>query len=264
MSEPGYTAGHPAPVDLDAAIEPNLEVMARGLWGYYKFEEDSGATRADSSGKGHDFTCHGSNFTRDEGNSTPFAAVLDGSMLAESQATALDGLVTPWGFVIGLRPGAPEADANVLIHGAGTDYACGLRMLWNGSDLVFRMQTGYRYGFDGEVGYDYHNDIVIPDLTSPIDAWYFVAGSFRGPSTSQDGPVTETLMTLRVNATINHVAAMALDAINEPTHDTVSDVWTLGENYVGRIGPLSIYERAMEDFEMASLYNGGDWLVLDL
>lgn len=263
MSSPGFTGiAHPAPAVWASEQIYNLTTLSRGLFGHYLFAEASGSTRADSSGKGNDFECQGTPFTRDTGSSTPFAAVLDGSMVAESPNHRMDGLVTPWGFAIGLYLTTPAEDSAVLMHGAADDLPCGLRVLWNDEDLVFRMQTGYRAGHGGEAGYEYRNDIVIPALTAPINDWFFVSGSFRGPSTSQAGPVTENLMTLRVNGTVNSVAAMALDGLTAPDHEVLNTPWVLGTDYVGRIGPLSIYERALQTQEMEYLYNGGDWLDL--
>lgn len=264
MSSPGYSYGHPSALSWAAQPSYNLTALSRGLWGYYKFDElPGGGVRADSSGRGNALSFPDVEFTRDEGNSTPFAAVLSGGMAAETPAKPLDGLMDQWGFTVGLRlTGSPAADAEVLMHGSGTNYRCGLRVLWNGEDLCFRMQTGYRAEHEGEAGYEYRNDIIIPDPT--LNAWFFVAGSFRGPSFGASQPVTETLMTLRVNDTMNSVAAMALDSVNPPVHTRLSEVWTIGTSFVGRIGPLSIYERAPSDGEMSSLYNDGDWLVLPL
>lgn len=255
----------------------NLDTLSSGLWAYYRMDEDAEATlRLDATKQGNNLVFQSiDNADQVAGYVTPWAnAFGPAEMFARSKRPGgaidasmnIDPMLNPWAFVLGVYLTTPVADTWILRMSSSEDpdqpAACGLRILWNGSILRFQQHAGYFAD-----GNPYYNEIAITGLSAPINQWFLVQGSFRGPSNAATYPIESKIMTLRVNDLVTHVPALCLDAIIPPVNIGGSNhPWILGSPnpiaFVGRIATTALYNRALANEEMDLLYGDGAWLIL--
>jgi len=226
-------------LDSDVMFDEVTEPSSDGLVGWWKLDEGSGDTAADSSPQGNNGTLEGK-VSWVAGHIGPYALDFDGGRVLVQDAPELRPTdvvsVCVWVYF-----SDSQDNARVVVKGGDNHETFGLEV--NGSDeLVFHIRdvNDNRYGASEEV--------------LNFDEWFHIAGTF-------DGDV--------VRSYINGVLA---DDNNEPNDITLSqdpNDFAIGNRsddtdreFVGIIDDVRVYSRALSQAEIAYLATDGTGLYL--
>ena len=199
----------------------SLFTLYRGLTGYWSMNEGSGTTLTDVSGNGRDATLHGSTWISEKYNNS-----ID---FADTQIT--DYIDVPYTALNGL-----------------TDYTV--------SFWAYQGVSG-EYIFSGSNGSD-HNYMLMKSPTT--SGWHFYVWRRSGATGHiyQDLTVTDSLI---YSVPTNPLTIASGGLIIGQEQDSLGGGFASDQSYSGKIDELRIYNRALSDSELSSLYNSNDSIM---
>lgn len=243
--------------------------LASDLWAYYKMDEDEEAILfSDATGLAHHLTAPGNTPTTTTGIITPLAQeFVAPNEILRSIARTMNTTADKWSVWAWIYLETPSA-TGIIWEWADVDdptYSV-LKWTWASGTLTFIGQVGhYADGFSHPL----QVSIALPGLTAPLNTKYFVALAKDLPSAATY-PVTQSYLTLRVDATEKRIPTLATAAVVPPIGHFRQTKYTYVGPMDGVIGLIATYEnRALTttqtvgaNSDLAQLYANGVGLPL--